>query len=125
LTEVYTLRYNQINLTGVPRRMIIWVSEKYSNLLGTADLTKNNLLKTNTSKAKITNININYSGRPGILGDADEKDLFYIAKKNECLSLSYSQFSKHVGSYIALNFGEEIPLGEGEAPGSSGNPQLS
>jgi hypothetical protein len=82
-------------------------------------------LKTDTSKAKITNININYSGRPGILGDANEKDLFDIAKKNGCLSLSYSQFSKHVGSYIALNFGEEIPLAEGEASGSSGNPQLS
>ena len=41
------------------------------------------------------------------------------------LGLSYSQTVKWVGSYLSLNFGEDIPLSEQMAPGSLGNPQLS
>jgi len=111
--------FNQLNLTGVPRRMIIWISEKSGNYAGAAGR-----LLPSVSKSLITNININYNGRPGILGDASQEDLYDIAKKNG-LNLSYKQYSQYVGSYLALNFGEEIPLGEGEAPGSSGAPQLS
>ena len=72
----------------------------------------------------IKNISINYNGRPGILGDADERDLYEITKKNGLLGLTYSQYSNWVGSYVALNFGKEIPLPEGQAPGTLGTPQL-
>ena len=72
----------------------------------------------------IKNISINYNGRPGILGDADERDLYEITKRNGLLGLTYSQYSNWVGSYVALNFGIEIPLPEGQDPGTLAGPQL-
>ena len=120
-----TLQFNAINLLNIPRRMIVWISEKYSDFIGEGGDTAKNLAKTDTSKSMISNISINYNGRPGILGDADERDLYEISKRNGLLGLSYSQYSNWVGSYLALNFGEENPLAEGEALGTLGSPQLS
>jgi hypothetical protein len=118
----YEIKFNTINLSGVPRKMIVWVSEVKSDIL---EFNNANLIKTDTSKAVIKNISITFANKQGILSEADEKDLFQISKKNGLLGLSYSQTKKWVGSYLSLNFGEEIPLPESLAPGTLGVPQLS
>ena len=121
----HPLHFNAIKLNAVPRRLTVWVSEKSSDILGTGGDTVVNLTKTDTAKSVITNISIDYNGRPCILGNANERDLYEISKKNGLLGLSYSQYSRWVGSYVAINFGEEIPLPESQAPGSLASPQLS
>ena len=88
-------------------------------------MTSAKLNKTDTSKAIIENISITFANKQGILSGADKRDLFEISKKNGLLGLSYSQTVKWVGSYLSLNFGEDIPLSEQIAPGSLANPQLS
>lgn len=118
----HTINFNALNLSGIPRKMIVWVSELRSDLLGASST---NLNKTDTSKSIIEGISITFANKQGILSGADKRDLFEISKKNGLLGLSYSQTTKWVGSYLSLNFGEDIPLSEQMAPGSLANPQLS
>ena len=102
--------------------MIVWISELREDVIG---MTSAKLNKTDTSKAIIENISITFANKQGILSGADKRDVFEISKKNGLLGLSYSQTVKWVGSYLSLNFGEDIPLSEQIAPGSLANPQLS
>jgi hypothetical protein len=119
-----TARFNNVNLNSVPRSIVIWVSEQKNDLLGlTGDAYNERLQKTATAKARITKITIGFANRDGILAEFDEQDLFILSKKRG-LNLSYPQTTKYVGGYCKFNFGEDIPLSEGLAPGVQSLPML-
>ena len=58
------------------------------------------------------------------LSQASTQNLYNMSVKNGC-EMSYSQFTKHTGSVLALDFGTDIGLMSNQAPGCIGNYQLS
>ena len=109
-----------INLSSVPRRVIIWAEESESERNG---LTVADLQKSDTFKARINSINVSFGNRSGLLSSSKDSDLYYVSKKNG-LDLTYSQYSKYVGSAIALDFGREIGLPTDMSVGVLSNPQF-
>ena len=123
----FTLNFNALNLSGVPRKIIMWVSESHSDIIGIKTSTgpaSGNLLKTDTAKSKINSVSITYGNRQSSLANATIEDLYEISKKRG-LNLTYKQSTSYVGTYYAFEFGEDIPLSENEAPGLNSTPQLS
>lgn len=109
-----------INLSAIPRRVIIWAEENRQDRQGNAVAIVG---KTDTLKAAITAINLSFGNRSGLFSSASQQDLYYIAKKNG-LDMTYSQYSKYVGSVLALDFGRDIGLPTDLSVGTLANPQF-
>ena len=60
----YSINFNALNLSGIPRKMIVWISELREDVIG---MTSAKLNKTDTSKAIIENISITFANKQGIL----------------------------------------------------------
>lgn len=58
------------------------------------------------------------------LSQCSTEDLYNISVKNN-VNMNYTQFVKHTGSVLCLDFGTDIGLMSDEAPGSLGNYQMS
>lgn len=119
--DVFTQITNNINLKAIPRRLIIWVGERKSAKQGT---TETILSKTDTLKAQIKKLRINFGNTTGILGNASQQDLYSISKKNG-VNMTFPQWSKYIGSVIALDFGSDIGLDTDLSVGCMANPLLS
>jgi hypothetical protein len=105
-----TLAQNNVQLDSIPSRVYFWISAQDSDF---------NMTETDTF-FNISNINVSFHNRDAILSNATEADLYAIAAKNGS-NLSFTQWNKRVGSVLALDFGEDIPLAAGEAVGMAGN----
>lgn len=105
-----TITQNNIQLNSIPSRILFWVAPQDSSYT---------MNSTDTAYG-ITNINVSFDNRDSLLANASQLDLYQICVKNKC-NLSWRQFTRDVGSYIALDFGEDIPLRSGvQAPGLRG-----
>ena len=126
-----TISSNNIQLTSIPRRLYIFARERNSDLYASAS-------KTDTFLA-ISNINIQFNNRSGILSTATQEQLYQMSVKNHC-NMSWEEWAGYpmyrgtsfadpqygtVGSVICAEFGTDIanqtPI---EAPGKQGTYQL-
>ena len=104
------LEFNNIQLNSIPSRVIIFVSERDQDF----DYTK-----TDTYFG-IENVNLSFDNRDAILSNASHRDLYNIAAKNNT-NLTWTQWSKHTGAVLALDFGDDIPLRSNQAVGLRGS----
>lgn len=112
-----------INLNSIPRRIVIWCEEKDTDATRTGT-NQISLLKTDTLKASILDINVSLGNRSGLLSSATQSDLYAISRKNG-LDMTYSQFSKRVGSIVILDLGIDIGLPTDLSVGVLANPLFS
>jgi hypothetical protein len=106
----FNITQNNIQLNSIPSRIMFWVGPQDAVF---------NMSSTDTAWG-ITNVNISFDNRDSLLSNASQLDLYQICVKNKT-NLSWRQFTRDVGSYIALDFGEDIPLRSGvQAPGLRG-----
>lgn len=113
-----TIQGTTINLQSVPRRLIIWVQEQTSDMLGYA-----NIVKTDTLKAGITNLSIGFDNEPTLLSNVSQSDLYNLSRTNGYTE-TFTQFSKKCGSVIVLNM-DNLGLRAGLAPSVNYNPLLT
>lgn len=111
--NVVTVSMNNVQLNSIPSRLYLYVSENDQFY---------NMLKTDTYFS-IENVQISFDNRDTILANATQLHLYNIATKNGC-NLSWTQFTKKIGSVLALDFGEDIPLRTGQAVGLRGSYNL-
>lgn len=100
---------NNIQLQSIPSRILFWVAPQ------DASYTVNS---TDTAYS-INNLNLSFDNRDSLLSNASQEQLYQICVKNKTNS-SWRQFTNDVGSFIALDFGEDIPLRATQAPGLRG-----
>jgi len=104
---------NNIQLQSIPSRILFWVGAQDSSYS----------INSSDCAYGITNINVSFDNRDSILSNASQEDLYQIAVKNGT-NLSWRQFTRECGSYLALDFGEDIPLRATQAPGLRGSYNL-
>lgn len=105
-----TITQNNIQLQSIPSRILFWVAPQDSGYSVTSS----------DVAFAITNINLSFDNRDSLLSNATQEDLYQICVKNGS-NCSWRQFTRDVGSYIALDFGEDIPLRATQAPGLRGS----
>jgi hypothetical protein len=108
-----TITQNNIQLQSIPSRILFWVGPQDSSY---------SITSTDTAYA-INSVNVSFDNRDSLLANATQEDLYQIAVKNGT-NLSWRQFSRECGSYLALDFGEDIPLRATQAPGLRGSYNL-
>ena len=107
---VVQMTFNNIQLNSIPSRVYIFASK--------ADTA--HTVSTPDTFGWIQNLNISFDNRDALLSNASPRDLYNIAVKNG-VNLSWNQWSSKVGSVVALDFGEDIPLRPTQAPGLRGS----
>ncbi len=100
---------NNIQLQSIPSRILFWIAPQDASY---------SISSTDTYYG-IEAINVSFDNRDSLLSNATQEDLYQIAVKNKC-NLSWRQFTRDVGSVLALDFGEDIPLRATQAPGLRG-----
>ncbi len=111
-----SLTMNSVQVSSIPKR--IYIFAKKDDASETAFTTDTFLsVTTNANPLTLTWNNNQF------LSQAGAPDLYNIAIKNGC-NTSYSQWTKDVGSVIALDAGIDFGLYSNEAPGVIGNYQL-
>ena len=101
---------NTVVLNSVPSKMYVWAS--YAD--NTASISKTDCY------FRIDAVDISFGNQSGILASANSRDLFQISVENG-LNTTYAQWSKHVGSVLALSVGENLQLEHGLAVGLRGS----
>jgi len=101
-----TIQGNTLQLSSVPNRVYLWVAEQDVDF----DMTKTDTF------FQITNVSIAFADRNPLVSTMSPYDLYLAAVRNGC-NLSWTQWSKHVGSVVCLSFGLDIPMSELLAPG--------
>lgn len=113
--------FQNIQLTGIPSRIIILFREQNSDLS----------FSNPRTMAFIRSVNITFMNTTGILSTFSPFDLWEIGKKNgymgtltDWIGEGKGQRSSGPGSILALDFGKDIALPDGYAPGMGGSFQL-
>ena len=115
--QTVSITMQSIQVTSIPKR--IYVFAKQDDSVETAFTSDSYLsLIDNANPVTLTWNNNQF------LSQASTQNLYNISVKNGC-EMSYSQFTKHTGSVLALDFGTDIGLMSNQAPGTIGNYQLS
>lgn len=112
-TQQYTINMNNIQLNSIPQRLLIFIDEPDSR----ASVYKSDVY------ASIDKVNISFDNRDSLLAAAEPIDLYNIAAKNNT-NLTWTEWSRDVGSVLCLNFGEDIPLRANQAVGLRGSYNL-
>jgi len=106
-----------IQLGVIPKRIYIYarISDSYraSNKLYIPDV-----------YAYISAISINFNNRSGLLSGASAEQLYRMSVKNGC-TLSWTQWSRNVGSVLCIDLMSDLSLSEAEAVGLLGTYQLN
>lgn len=105
---------DSIKLSQIPRRMYIFVKQNKRSM----DFTQPNAF------AGISRISVDWENQTGLFGSATQQDLYEISRRNG-LNMSYTQFAKHRGSVICIEFGTQLGLLDNEAPGVRGAYMMS
>lgn len=103
------LNSNNIQLSSVPKRLIICVRES----------TSRRTFATPDSYARIEGIEIQFNNKNALLGSADSKMLYNISVKNG-LKMSYTQWQFFTGSVCVIDFGQDISLDPAMSVGQRG-----
>lgn len=125
--ETITLPFNSIQLASIPRRLIIFARERDQNR--TAFTPDTYLaLPSGVNNASSNGFAVNplamvYDNR-NFFNTATTENLYDIAVKNGC-QMSYTQYTRDVGSIIILDAGVDFGVGSDEAPGVLKNVQLA
>jgi hypothetical protein len=101
-----TVTSDSRNLLTIPKRMYIYVRQTNS------DRTYND---TDTY-ALITNLSIDFINKNSLINGATTEQLYQISVKNGC-KLSWSQWTKYVGSVICLDMAQDVSMVEDQAVG--------
>lgn len=105
------IAFNTQTLTSVPKCVYIWVARQ-NNF--------DSYLTTDTA-IRIDSIKIIFNGQDGILSSATPQQLYNMSRANGLID-NYSDFRTRVGSYICLNFGNDIPFNSADlSTGVSGS----
>lgn len=104
---------NNIQLDSVPKRLYVFLSKR------PADKTYND---TDTY-ARIKDFNLTFGNKSGLLTDANEQQLYLMSVRNG-LKSSWTQWSKHVGSVLCIDFARDVSLDPRNVVGRSGSYQL-
>jgi hypothetical protein len=107
--EVDTFYSDSIKLSQIPRRMYLFVRKSR----GTKNMTDADAF------AGIKKVSILWNNESGLIGNAKQEELYEISRRNG-LNMSWSQFSRHRGSVVCIEFGSQIGLLDNEAPGVRG-----
>jgi hypothetical protein len=105
-----TIQMNNVQLGSIPSCLYLFVGETDSN---------HNVLKSDVFFG-IENIAVSFDNRDNLLANATPQDLFNIAVKNGT-NLSWTQWSRDVGSVLRLDFGADICLKMLQAVGMRGS----
>lgn len=106
---------NSFNLDSVPKYLYVYVRKSNST---------RTYADTDTY-AFINNISITFANNPNQLSNAQPNQLYSMSVKNGC-KLSWSQWSKYVGSVVCIDFSQDISLPDDMFVGMSNpNAQLS
>ena len=106
---------SNITMSSIPERIYLFMPETKTNLTNPASA-----WVYSDAFASISNVNITFGAKAGILGPASQEQLYEFSLKNG-LQMSYPAFKTYSGSVIALELGKDIPLDNLLAPGTSGN----
>lgn len=108
-----TVQSSNIQLHSIPSKMYVVARRR----------NKDQTVFTSDVYASISNINVNWNNRTGLLSAATPFDLYKMSVSNG-LQLSYPQFKSYVGSPLCIQFGKDICLESNECPGLLGTYQL-
>ena len=121
-----TLDYIKVQPTILPGASALYISDsiKMSQILESLlfFVRRNRSLMNHTTSdsfCRIDNVNILYNNQSSLLSTATSDQLYEITKRNGS-NLSYAAFNKFRGGVMKINFGKDIALIEGEAPGMQG-----
>lgn len=117
LGNVHQVTSTNIQLGVIPKRIYIYarVAESYRNSARS---------HIPDVYAFIKSISINFNNRSGLLSGATPEQLYRMSVKNGC-SLSWTQWSRNVGSVICIDLMSDLSLSEAEAVGLLGTYQLN
>jgi hypothetical protein len=101
-----TFSSNALSLPGVPEKLYIYAKRQDQD---------RTILTTDTF-AGIENVSIKWGTDSGILAQTSQQDLWKISNKNG-LHMTWLEFSKYVGSVVALSFGDDIQIPANQSPG--------
>ncbi len=107
-----TLVSQNIQLSGIPKRIYLYAQQQFGDRSFTSTDTFFQI-----SQVTVLWNTANY------LSSAPPQNLYQIAVKNG-IELSWNEWFAETGGILALNFGDDIALQPGEAPGSMGKNNL-
>jgi hypothetical protein len=102
------------NLQAIPKQVLVYARLQTASQTATSADTY----------GRITNINVQYGNRNGLLASMDEAELYQQSVK-EGLQMSFTQWKQWTGSIFLLNIPRLVGLKDGEAPGVMDNPAFS
>lgn len=112
--RVNNVTSNSIQIKEIPRYLMLF-----------ARRTKNETnYTTSDALAVINRVVVNWDNQSFLFNNTQPQNLFGMCVENG-LSLDYTQFTKHFGSPIILEFGSQIGLKPGEAPSVIGSWTIS
>jgi len=107
--QQYTAIMNTVQLSSIPTRVYVWISETDNSF---------NWTKTDTYYG-INSVNITFENRDSLLANASQYDLYQMSVRNGC-EMSWRQWTRDVGSVLCFSFASDVPLGPLQAPGLRG-----
>lgn len=105
---------NNIQLSAIPQR--IYLIARRSNAVKTYNDTD--------TYARLKGLSILFANRGGRLSSATEQQLYKMCVRNG-LKMSWSEWTKHVGSVMCVDFSKDIAMTNGNYVGKSGPFQFS
>jgi len=109
-----TINSQNIQLNYIPKRIYVFVRR--------SDATST--INTTDTFLKINSCNINFDNVSGVLSGANSRQLYEISK-NSGLNMTWTEWSKHIGSVLILDVGRSIMLQDPtEAPSLTTTKQL-
>ena len=101
---------DSVRLSQIPRYMMLFA--RRSEATSTFDKPDSFL--------KIKSVRVNWNNESALLSGASTQDLYEISRRNGC-NLSWPQWSKYRGSVFMCEYGKDIGLASGLAPGVQGS----
>lgn len=115
----FTQMSNNIQLSVIPKLIYIFARRQTSDYLApVTSMSQGGIVYTDTF-ADITNVNITFDNRSGIMAAATPQDLYGIALKNGYKN-SWVQKSEHTGFVMCIDPVEDMGLSPLQAPGLIG-----
>ena len=108
-----TLSLNNVQLQGIPKKMFIFAKRSDNQ---DTPFSTDTYLPLDVKKRPLT---IEFNNQT-FLSNATAQDLYHLSVKNGN-NQTWSQFIKHTGSVVCLNFGVDIGLPFSESSGTVGN----
>lgn len=116
-SDTKQVQSTNIQLGVIPKRIYIYarISDSERN---------NSTSYLSDTYAYIDSISINFNNRSGLLSGASGEQLYRMSVKNGC-TMSWTQWSRNVGSVLCIDLMSDLSLSEAEAVGLLGTYQLN